>query len=246
MGETIHKLIMKVKNNFFVTVVFINISGGLASKIDESTLETIIEPKGPSYDNECADAPARLSQLSSMIMSRDWVRVQRIFRLCNTNPEKGYKCWSWSVGEEFFLKMQPHQKRVLQVIQTAATCRYGFNGCHIQPRNLTFWIDEKTGELEATMALLSQHHHFKSSGLYEESERWDCAVPVRNSSDGSLELTYSRFSGEGTIIGPFTFNMTNEDILRIDQNSSSNRPKVVDTTIWICWVPILAFFFRSI
>ena len=146
------------------------------------------------------------------------------------------------------------------------SCRYGFNGCHIQPRHLTFWVDEKTGELEATIALLSQHHHFKSSGLYEELERWDCAVPVRNSSDGSLELTYGRFSGEGTINGNFTDNMTNEDILRIDQitipdlitpsstvtttaitqNSSSNRPKVVDTTIWVCRVPILAFFFRNI
>ena len=146
------------------------------------------------------------------------------------------------------------------------SCRYGFNGCHIQPRNLTFWIDEKTGELEATIALLSQHHHFKTSGLYEEFERWDCAVPVRNSSEGSLELTYSRFSGEGTINGTFNANMTNEDILRIDQitipdlttpsstvtttaitqNSNSNRPMVVDTSIWVCWVPILASFFRSI
>ena len=80
-SETIYKLIMEVKKNFFVTVVLISFSGGLASKIDENTLETIIEPKGPSYDNECADASARLSQeLSSMIMSRDGVRIQRIFR----------------------------------------------------------------------------------------------------------------------------------------------------------------------
>ena len=138
-------------------------------------------------------------------------------------------------------------------------------GCHIQPRNLTFWIDEKTGELEATIALLSQHHHFKSSGLHEEeSERWECAVPIRNSSGNSLELTYSRFSGDGTINGTFTANMSNEDILRIvqitipdltttpsstvttTQSSSSSRSKVEGTTIWIRWVVIMAFIFRSI
>ena len=81
MSETIHKLIMVVKKNFFVTVLLISFSGGLASNIDENTLETIIEPKGPSYDNECAAASARMSQeLSSMIMSRNGVRIQRIFR----------------------------------------------------------------------------------------------------------------------------------------------------------------------
>ena len=71
---------MEVKKTFFVTVVLISFSGGLASKMDENTLETI-EPKGPSYDNECAEVPARLSQeLSSIIMSRHGVRIQRIFR----------------------------------------------------------------------------------------------------------------------------------------------------------------------
>ena len=166
----------------------------------------------------------------------------------------GARTWSNGTNSDSRIIDQPACDPTLNCFFFNHSCRYGLNGCHIQPRNLTFWIDEKTGELEATIALLSQHHHFKSSGLHEELERWDCAVPVRNSSDGSLELTYSRFSGEGTINGTFTANMTNEDILRIDQitipdlttpsstvtttaitqNSNSNRPMVVDTSIWVC------------
>ena len=75
---------MGIEKNFFVTLVLFSLqdtSWGLAPKINENTLEATTELKGPSYDNECADASARLSQeLSSMIMSRNGVRIQRIFR----------------------------------------------------------------------------------------------------------------------------------------------------------------------
>ena len=82
--NTSNNLIMGVKKNVFVTIVLLSLqdtSWGLASKINENALEATTEQMGPSYDNECVDAPGRLSQeLSSTIMSRNGVRIQRIFR----------------------------------------------------------------------------------------------------------------------------------------------------------------------
>ena len=69
---------------------------------------------------------------------------------------------------------------------TVATCEHDWQGCKINPRNLTLWINE-TGQLDMAIAYLSQSKRF----IYDHQvldESWECQNPQET--DLGMELVF--------------------------------------------------------
>ena len=60
-----------------------------------------------------------------------------------------------SIKEEWDIKVESNQMKVVEIDQTVAVCDFGFKGCHFNPRNLSLWINS-TGQLD--MAIGEKHH----------------------------------------------------------------------------------------
>ena len=109
--------------------------------------------------------------------------------------------------------------------QTVATCQHGWQGCKINPRNLTLWINE-TGQLDMAIAYLSQSQNF----IYDHpeiDESWECRNPQET--DLGMKLVFSQNSAYSSAGSYASY----QDILLINGSSQLLISKLILVIVFV-------------
>ena len=121
--------------------------------------------------------------------------------------------------------LTPDKSETVYFNQTVATCQHGWQGCKINPRNLTLWINE-TGQLDMAIAYLSQSQNF----IYDHpeiDESWECRNPQET--DLGMKLVFSQNSAYSSAGSYASY----QDILLINGSSQLLISKLILVIVFV-------------
>ena len=116
---------------------------------------------------------------------------------------------------------------------TVATCEHDWQGCKINPRNLTLWINE-TGQLDMAIAYLSQSKRF----IYDHQvldESWECRNPYDTYWGMRMVFSQNSETQNLSLVSKY------QDILLINGSSQPLIRKLILVIVFVIFMTMNSF-----